>query len=77
MPKMDGYETARRIRARWTEDESKRPRMIAMTSNAMQTDRDLCLAAGMDDHVSKPFTVETLRDVLERWGGPPAGSLVA
>jgi len=68
MPEMDGYETARRVRARWSAHESARPRMIAMTSNATQIDRDLCLEAGMDDYISKPFTVETLRDALERWG---------
>jgi CheY-like chemotaxis protein len=68
MPEMDGYEAARRIRARWSADESARPRMVAMTSNAMQSDRDRCLEAGMDDYISKPFTVETLRDALERWG---------
>jgi CheY-like chemotaxis protein len=68
MPQMDGYEAARRIRARWSSHESARPRMIAMTSSAMQIDRDLCLEAGMDDYISKPFTVETLRNALERWG---------
>jgi CheY-like chemotaxis protein len=68
MPEMDGYEAARRIRARWSAHESARPRMIAMTSSAMQVDRDLCLEAGMDDYISKPFTAETLRNALERWG---------
>ena len=67
MPEMDGYEAARRVRARWSGHESARPRMIAMTSNAALSDRDLCLDAGMDDYISKPFTVETLRDALERW----------
>jgi signal transduction histidine kinase len=68
MPEMDGYEAARRVRARWSAHESARPRMIAMTSSAMQTDRDRCLEAGMDDFISKPYTVETLRDALERRG---------
>jgi CheY-like chemotaxis protein len=50
MPEMDGYETARQIQLRWTD----RPRIIAMTGNAMQGDRGKCLAAGMqtpEDHV--------------------------
>ena len=68
MPEMDGFEAARRVRSRWTADESARPRMIAMTSSASQIDRDLSIAAGMDDYISKPFTVETLRNALERWG---------
>ena len=66
MPEMDGYEAARRVRARWSSEESARPRMIAMTSSAMQIDRDRCLEAGMDDYISKPFTSDTLRDSLVR-----------
>jgi signal transduction histidine kinase len=68
MPEMDGFEAARRVRSRWSTEESARPRMIAMTSSASQIDRDLSIAAGMDDYISKPFTVETLRNALERWG---------
>jgi signal transduction histidine kinase/BarA-like signal transduction histidine kinase len=71
MPGMDGYEAARRVRARWADDESARPRMIAMTSSAQQSDRDLCLEAGMDDFISKPFTVKTMSDALERCGRQP------
>jgi signal transduction histidine kinase len=68
MPRMDGYETARRIRAEWTARESQRPRLVAMTSNAMEGDRALCLAAGMDDYISKPTTMAALQAALERWG---------
>jgi CheY-like chemotaxis protein len=68
MPEMNGYEAARRIHGRWPSHESGRPRMIAMTSSAMKIDRDLCLQAGMDDFISKPFTVETLRAALARCG---------
>ena len=68
MPEMDGYEAARRVRARWAGNEAGRPRMVAMTGNAMQGDREQCLEAGMDDYISKPMRVEELRSALERWG---------
>ena len=58
MPDMDGLEASRRIVARWPKGE--RPRIIAMTANAMQGDREACLAAGMDDYVTKPIRVEAL-----------------
>jgi signal transduction histidine kinase len=74
MPEMDGYEAARRIRARWAEQEAKRPRLVAMTGNAMQGDRERCLAAGMDDYISKPVRLDDLEATLIRWGGKsPAG----
>jgi CheY-like chemotaxis protein len=68
MPDMDGYETARRVRARWADNETDRPRMIALTANAMPGDRDLCLEAGMDDYISKPMQIQVLQTTLERWG---------
>src|SRR5262249_32768381 len=58
MPEMDGFEASREITSRWPRDE--RPRIVAMTANAMQGDRELCLAAGMDDYVSKPIRVDEL-----------------
>jgi len=64
MPEMDGLEASRRICQRWPEAE--RPRIVAMTANAMQGDRDLCLAAGMDDYIAKPVEVRSLRAALER-----------
>jgi signal transduction histidine kinase len=71
MPEMDGYETARRVRARWADNDAARPRMIALTANAMPGDRDLCLSAGMDDYISKPMQIQVLQTTLERWGSEP------
>jgi signal transduction histidine kinase/ActR/RegA family two-component response regulator/tetratricopeptide (TPR) repeat protein len=62
MPEMDGLEASRRITERWPPHE--RPRIVAMTANAMQGDRDACLAAGMDDYVTKPIRVDALVDAL-------------
>jgi CheY-like chemotaxis protein len=62
MPEMDGLEASRRIVARWPSGE--RPRIVAMTANAMHGDREACLAAGMDDYVTKPIRVEALVDAL-------------
>jgi signal transduction histidine kinase/DNA-binding response OmpR family regulator/tetratricopeptide (TPR) repeat protein len=61
MPEMDGLEAARRINARWN---GERPRIVAMTANAMQGDRDMCLAAGMDDYITKPIRVDRLVEAL-------------
>ncbi|MFA6960696.1 MAG: response regulator [Opitutaceae bacterium] len=68
MPEMDGYEAARRICEKWSTLEYNRPRIVAMTGNAMQGDRERCLASGMDDYISKPVQVEELKAALERWG---------
>ncbi|MBI5961277.1 MAG: response regulator, partial [Chloroflexi bacterium] len=74
MPEMDGLEATRRIIKQWPPDV--RPHVIAMTANAMQGDREICLLAGMDDYLSKPIQVRELQTVLERWGQkdptPPA-----
>lgn len=64
MPEMDGLEATRMIRLR----TGTQPIIIAMTANAMQEDRALCLHAGMNDYVSKPFTLTDVMTVLEKWG---------
>jgi CheY-like chemotaxis protein len=58
MPEMDGLEASRRITAKMP--PGQRPRIVAMTANAMQGDREECLAAGMDDYVTKPIRVDAL-----------------
>ena len=64
MPELDGYETTQRIRAR---PECQAMRIIAMTANAMRGESEKCLEAGMDDYLSKPVRLESLRDMLNRW----------
>jgi CheY-like chemotaxis protein len=71
MPVLDGFSATRAIRADEALDPSKpRTRIVALTAHAMRSDRDACLAAGMDDYLSKPFTREQLRDMIERWIPP-------
>jgi PAS domain S-box-containing protein len=63
MPEMDGLEATRQILRRWP---TGRPRIIAMTANAMKEDREACFAAGMDDYLGKPIRVEELVAALSR-----------
>ncbi len=62
MPEMDGLEASRRITGQNPPED--RPKIIAMTANAMQGDREMCLAAGMDDYIAKPIRVEHLLAAL-------------
>ena len=78
MPGMDGLEATRAIRAR--EHESGRPRtpIIAVTANAMHSDRTECMDAGMDDFAAKPLMLDELAQALSRWlPDPPDGEPAA
>lgn len=66
MPEMDGYEATAQIRMALMNQEHRIP-IIAMTANTSQEDRQKCLAAGMDDYLSKPIRPEMLEAVLNRW----------
>jgi signal transduction histidine kinase/DNA-binding response OmpR family regulator len=74
MPVMDGFEAAAEIRRREIRSRRHVP-IVAMTANALNEDRDACLAAGMDDYVSKPVSLANLRAVIVRWL-PAAEALV-
>ncbi|HEY7693222.1 MAG TPA: GAF domain-containing protein [Gaiellaceae bacterium] len=64
MPELDGLDATRRICERWPAGE--RPRIVAMTANAMEEDREACFAAGMDDYVAKPIRPEALAEALRQ-----------
>ncbi len=69
MPEMDGIEAARQIRRRLP--SSRQPRIIALTANALQGDREQCFAAGMDDYISKPVKLHEIVDAIRRQFTPP------
>ncbi|MDR3416267.1 MAG: response regulator [Nevskia sp.] len=76
MPKMDGYEATVSIRRREQERGLPRVPIIALTANAVIGDREACIAAGMDDYLSKPFSLSDLLEAVARWlpgvtAGPP------
>ena len=64
MPEVDGFAATERIRAL---EEGGRTPIIAVTANAMQGDRERCLASGMDDYITKPINRSELITLLERW----------
>jgi len=72
MPEVDGFEATRMIRQA-EEHTHRHVTIIAMTANAMQGDREACLQAGMDDYISKPVDIESLRRALENVAGLPVG----
>lgn len=67
MPVMDGFAAVAEIRTYEARHHLARTPVIALTANAMDGDRDKCVAAGMDDFVSKPFTMTQLREAIEKW----------
>ncbi len=68
MPVMDGLEATRQIRLIEESRTNRHPvHIVAVTANAMKGDREICLAAGMNDYISKPFRADELRKVLKRW----------
>jgi two-component system sensor histidine kinase/response regulator len=77
MPEMDGFEATRQIRAAQAAGDPAIPsdlRIVALTANAMSGDREVCLAAGMDDYLAKPVRAEALRQVLTRYLPAPLAS---
>ncbi len=66
MPEMDGYEATRIIRQAETGGERRIP-IVAMTANAMEGNREACLASGMDDYITKPVDIALLQKILNRW----------
>jgi len=70
MPEMDGFEATRAIRR--TEPDGRHTPVIAMTASALSGDRERCLAAGMDDYISKPIKLHVVAAMLERWVARPS-----
>ena len=62
MPEMDGIEATRQIIAKWGD---ARPRIVALTANAMREDKEKCYEAGMDDYLTKPFKPIELEEAIE------------
>ena len=71
MPEMDGFEATRRIR-RHEQTTGRHIPIIAMTAHAMRDDRGRCLEAGMDDHLTKPISLQALGRAMEQHGSPAA-----
>ena len=75
LPGVDGYDTTRRLRRR--EKSGLHTPVIAVTAHAMKGEREKCLAAGMDDYITKPVVLEQLAELLDRWVPPAAAAAAA
>jgi signal transduction histidine kinase/ActR/RegA family two-component response regulator len=73
MPEMDGFEATRRLRDAASGVLNPRVKVVALTANAMVGDRERCLAAGMDDYLTKPVQMRALLSLLSRWGPTGGG----
>ncbi|MEO5678022.1 MAG: ATP-binding protein [Usitatibacter sp.] len=76
MPIMDGYAATRAIRGEEHARGSPRVAIVAVTANALAGDREICIEAGMDDHLAKPYTAAQLRVVLATWIAEQVGARV-
>ena len=72
MPEMDGLEASKHIVK--TYGIPQRPRIIAMTANAIEGDKEKCINAGMDDYVSKPIVIEDISLMIKKWGSKTSGT---
>jgi signal transduction histidine kinase/ActR/RegA family two-component response regulator len=70
MPVMDGFEATRLIREGEARSGAPRMPIVALTGNAMEGDRQICIGAGMDDYLPKPFTIGEVSRMLSRWLNP-------
>ena len=77
MPKMDGFVATQTIRNLEKASGNRRMPIVALTANALEGDRERCVAAGMDDYLCKPFTDADLREVLARWLQPASEAHLA
>jgi PAS domain S-box-containing protein len=73
MPEMDGLEASRQIRA--TIPPDRQPKIIALTANALQGDRELCLSAGMDDYITKPVKLHEIEEAIRRQFAPQSKNI--
>ncbi len=67
MPEMDGFEATSEIRQREKEKKYDRALIVAMTANALQGDREKCIATGMNDYIAKPVRIDVLENIIEKW----------